>query len=103
MNGVTNMKKLQQEIIEFTEERGWTGNKDARNLAISISLEASELLEHFQWKNAEEAVANNKEQIAEEAADVLIYLLQFADAIGIDLEEETKKKMQKNASRFPVS
>ncbi|AOV06624.1 nucleotide pyrophosphohydrolase [Sporosarcina ureilytica] len=96
------MKNLQDEIVKFTEKRGWTGNKDARNLAISISLEANELLEHFQWNNAEEAITNNKDEIAEEAADVLIYLLQFADVIGIDLEEAAKMKLAKNAMRFPV-
>lgn len=96
------MKALQKEIIEFTEKRAWTGNKDARNLAISISLEASELLEHFQWQNAQDAIADRKEDIAEEAADILIYLLQFADALDINLEEEVKKKMAKNRKRFPV-
>ena len=51
------MKELHTEIKEFTKARDWGGNHDARNLAISISLEASELLEHFQWKSGEEAVA----------------------------------------------
>lgn len=102
MIGVNDVKDLQQEIIDFTTERGWTGNKDARNLAISISLEASELLEHFQWQDSADAIAKSKDEIAEEAADVLIYLLQFANEIGIDLEEEAKKKMAKNAERFPI-
>ncbi|MBB4826930.1 NTP pyrophosphatase (non-canonical NTP hydrolase) [Sporosarcina luteola] len=97
------MKQLQKEIRHFTEERGWTGNHDARNLAISISLEASELLEHFQWDAPEKAVALRKDDIAEEAADVFIYLLQFAEAIGIDLEEAARSKMRKNATRFPVN
>lgn len=96
------MEKLQQEIIEFTKSRNWGGNHDARNLAISVSLEASELLEHFQWKSAEEAIAENKGEIAEEAADVFIYLLQFADVLGIDLKEEAYKKIKKNATRFPL-
>lgn len=96
------MKKLQKEILSFNEKRNWDGNKDARNLAISINLEASELLEHFQWQNAEQAISHNKEDIAEEAADVLIYLLQLADVLGIDLEEEARKKILKNEKRFPV-
>lgn len=96
------VKKLQKDIIDFNEKRGWTGNKDARNLAISISLEASELLEHFQWENAEDAIAKRKDEIAEEAADVFIYLLQFAETLGIDLDDEAKKKIAKNAERFPV-
>lgn len=96
------MKTLQKEIIEFTQARNWDGNRDARNLAISISLEASELLEYFQWGTAEEVLAAQKDEIAEEAADVFIYLLQLADVLGIDLKEEAHKKMLKNANRFPV-
>lgn len=96
------MKELQQEILDFVEKRQWSGNKDARNVAISISLEASELLEHFQWQNAEDAIAQRKDEIAEEAADVLIYLLQFAQILNIDLEEQARKKLLKNEQRFPV-
>lgn len=96
------MEKLQKEIIEFTRSRGWDGNLDARNLAISVSLEASELLEHFQWMSADESIAKNIDEIAEEAADVFIYLLQFADALGIDLKEEAREKVKKNEVRFPI-
>lgn len=96
------MEKLQTEIREFTKARNWGGNHDARNLAISISLEASELLEHFQWKSGEEAVAHNKQEIVDEAADVFIYLIQFADLLGIDLEEAARAKMKKNAVKYPV-
>lgn len=96
------MEKLQKEILAFTKSRKWDDNHDARNLAISVSLEASELLEHFQWKSAEEAIAGNKDEIAEEAADVFIYLLQLADVLGIDLKEEAYKKIKKNETRFPL-
>lgn len=96
------MKQLQEEIRVFTEERGWTGNRDPRNLAISISLEASELLEHFQWSPSDEAITANRAEIAAEAADVFIYLLQFADALDMDLLEAARNKMEKNAKRFPV-
>jgi NTP pyrophosphatase (non-canonical NTP hydrolase) len=65
-------------------------------------LEASELLEHFQWQSGDEAVAHNKQEIVDEAADVFIYLLQFADLLGIDLEEAARAKMEKNAVRYPV-
>lgn len=96
------MENLQREILAFTKSRNWDGNHDARNLAISVSLEASELLEHFQWLSAEEAIAENKDEIAEEAADIFIYLLQFADVLGINLKEEAYKKIKKNAVRFPI-
>lgn len=96
------MENLQREILAFTKSRNWDDNHDARNLAISVSLEASELLEHFQWLSAEEAIAENKDEIAEEAADIFIYLLQFADVLGINLKEEAYKKIKKNAVRFPI-
>ena len=92
------MKELTEEILE----RGWGGNHDARSLAISISIEASELLEHFQWLSSEEAIANDKQGIEEEAADVLIYLLQLASVLDIDLKEAAKKKIQKNALKYPL-
>ena len=68
------MERLQKDIVQFTKSRNWDGNHDARNLAISISLEASELLEHFQWQSAEEALATNKQEIAEEAADRFLFI-----------------------------
>ncbi|MER2170199.1 MAG: nucleotide pyrophosphohydrolase, partial [Psychrobacillus psychrodurans] len=94
--------ELTEEILNFNKKRGWGGNHDARSLAISISLEASELLEHFQWLSSEEAIANDKQGIEEEAADVLIYLLQLASVLDIDLKEAAKKKIQKNALKYPL-
>ena len=96
------MKELTEEIKKFRDERGWGGNHDARSLAISISLEASELLEHFQWVSAEDAIKKDKQAIADEAADVFIYLLQFADVLGIDLKEAAQQKMKKNALKYPL-
>lgn len=96
------MKDLQGEIIQFVEKRNWGGNEDPRNLAISINLEASELLEHFQWSDAQTAIDEQKEEIAEEAADILIYLLQFAHYADFDLHDAVKKKLAKNEQRFPA-
>jgi NTP pyrophosphatase (non-canonical NTP hydrolase) len=94
------MKEIIQRINEFKEERGWA--PDEKGLAISISLEANELLENFQWRNSEEAIAESKQNIKEEMADVFIYLLQLAERMGVDLEEEAFKKMEKNAVKYPV-
>ncbi|SIT89159.1 nucleotide pyrophosphohydrolase [Edaphobacillus lindanitolerans] len=97
------MKQLTDEILAFNEVRGWTaGNRDARSLAISISLEAAELLEHFQWQSGEEAVSQNRTAVEDEAADVFIYLLQLADVLGIDLEEAARRKIEKNALKYPA-
>lgn len=96
------MKELMKRIIEFRDDRGWAANHNEKDLAISISLEANELLEHFQWRGSEEAVAESAQNIKEEMADVFIYLLQLADKMNVDLEEEAFKKMKKNAIKYPV-
>ena len=96
------MNELIKEINQFRDVRGWRGNHDARSLAISISLEASELLECFQWRSAEESIAHDKQAIVDEMADVFIYLLQFSDVLGEDLIEAAKAKMKKNAIKYPI-
>ena len=96
------MKELTKEILKFRDDRGWGRNHDARSLAISVSLEASELLEHFQWVSAEEAIEKDKQAIVDEAADVFIYLLQLANVLGIDLKEAAQQKMVKNAIKYPA-
>ncbi len=97
------MKDIMQKIIEFRDERGWAPYHNEKDLAISISLEANELLENFQWKNSEEAVAESIQNIKEEMADVFIYLLQLAEKMNVDLEEEAFKKIEKNALKYPVN
>lgn len=97
------MKDMMRKIIEFRDERGWASYHNEKDLAISISLEASELLENFQWRSSEEAVAESVQNIKEEMADILIYLLQLADKMEVNLEEEVYKKMEKNALKYPVS
>lgn len=96
------MKELTEEILKFRDDRGWGGNHDARSLAISVSLEASELLEHFQWLSAEEAIQKDKQGIIDETADVFIYLLQLANVLDIDLKEAAQQKMKKNALKYPA-
>ncbi|WP_313894081.1 nucleotide pyrophosphohydrolase [Psychrobacillus sp.] len=96
------MEELTTEILRFRDDRGWGANHDARSLAISVSLEASELLEHFQWVSPEEAIHADKQGIADEAADVLIYLLQLANVLEIDLKEVAQQKMLKNAVKYPI-
>ncbi|MFZ3590551.1 nucleotide pyrophosphohydrolase [Bacillus sp. DJP31] len=97
------MKDIIQKILQFRDERGWKEYHNEKDLAISISLEANELLENFQWRSSEEAVIESMENIKEEMADVLIYLLQLADRLDVDLEEEVHRKMEKNAIKYPVN
>lgn len=96
------MKEIQQKVLAFRDERDWKKYHDEKDLAISISLEANELLENFQWRTSEEAIAESKQNIKEEMADILIYLVQLADKLEIDLEEEVSKKLVKNAIKYPV-
>ncbi len=96
------MEDLIQKIIEFRDQRNWKQYHNPKDLAISLSLEASELLENFQWKSNEEALTERFEQIRDEIADVGIYLLLLADDLGIDLEQTILDKLQKNSEKYPV-
>lgn len=76
-----------------------------KNLAISISLEASELLEHFQWRTLEESEAHAiaaKSDLADEIADVAVYLIELADNLGIDFQQAILDKLEKNAAKYPA-
>lgn len=95
------MKQIYDKVIEFRDERNWDANHNEKDLAISISLEANELLENFQWKTSREAVGATRQNIKEEMADVLIYLVQLADKMDIDLEKEVYEKLEKNALKYP--
>jgi NTP pyrophosphatase (non-canonical NTP hydrolase) len=97
------MKNVYEKIMEFRDQRNWKQYHDEKDLAISISLEANELLENFQWKSSEEALAISRQNIKEEMADVFIYLIQMADKMDVNLEEEVIRKLEKNAKKYPVS
>ncbi|MHA4095914.1 nucleotide pyrophosphohydrolase [Bacillus cereus] len=96
------MEDLQKAVIKFRDERNWGQFHNAKDLAISLNLEASELLETFQWKSSEEAIETKMQEIKEEVADVMIYLLMLSDKLNIDLEEVVHVKLVKNAEKYPV-
>ena len=91
------MEKIYQELMEFQKERDWKKFHTPENLAKSISIEAAEMLEHFQWGKE-----YNSEGVAEELADVLIYCIYMADAMDFDIEEIISDKIKKNAVKYPV-
>lgn len=95
------MEKLIGEINRFRDERNWRQYHNSKDLALSLSLEASELLENFQWKSAEDGVEKNRKNIEEELADVFIYGLMMADDLDIDMEEAIMKKLKKNEEKYP--
>ena len=91
-----------QAINRFRDERHWRQFHNPKDLAISISLEASELLELFQWKHSEDVVGVKTSQLQDELADVLIYAAMLADDLGFDLDEIVMKKLEKNVRKYPV-
>ena len=91
-----------QAVNRFREERHWRQFHDPKDLAISISLEAAELLELFQWKDSREVVGVKTERLREELADVLIYAAMLADDLGFDQDEIVLEKLGKNAAKYPV-
>jgi len=100
-----NEKKLQAILREFAKKRNWDQFHTLKNLAISISLEASELLEIFQWEKEKKKITDEKllkERVSEEIADIMLYILRFADLAKLDIEEICKKKIQINEKRYPI-
>lgn len=96
------MQELTSKIIRFRDERNWRQFHNAKDLAISLSLEASELLELFQWKQNDEVVKENLEGIKDELADVLYYVLLMSHDVGIDIEEALESKLRKNERKYPI-
>ena len=100
------MDDILKKIRNFRDERDWMQFHDPKNLAVSIAIEAAELLEHFQWKDekaVEQHVGNNREEISDEIADVALYLTELADNLGIDLIKAMENKLKKNAKKYPVA
>ncbi len=93
--------------LKFREERDWKQYHSARNVALSISLEAAELLEIFQWKTDDEAKelvndAVQHENIADELSDILLYSILMANDLNIDIIKAADKKIDKNAEKYPA-
>tara|TARA_B100001027_G_C16213549_1_gene306310 strand:+ start:132 stop:485 length:354 start_codon:yes stop_codon:yes gene_type:complete len=97
--------KLQRLLKKFCEERHWQEFHTLRNIATALSVEASELLEIFQWMNKDLDLKKEKEiknQISDEVADIMLYLLRFCDLADIDLETACAQKIKKNKKKYPV-
>lgn len=101
---MSDLKDLQQKIVAFRDARDWKQFHNPKDSAISLLLEAAEVLEHFQWKNAEEMQAHlehNKEEVSDELADVLSWVLLIAYDLKIDLAKATESKIAKNEKKYP--
>ena len=103
----TTIEDLKVKVKEFCDKRDWDQFHDAKELSIALSIEASELLEHFRWKTKEEVRAKmgkpeKVEEIKDEMADILYFLLRIAQMENIDLSVALKNKIEKNEIKYPV-
>ena len=96
-------KETVEMIKKFRDDRDWRQFHNPKDLAISLSLEAAELLEIFQWSAADLECADKIDKIREELADVLCYAALLADRCGLDMDEIIREKLAKNEAKYPVS
>lgn len=90
------------QVLKFRDDRNWKQFHNPKDLALSITLEAAELLEVFQWSGSDTVCESKKDRIREELADVLSYCILMADACGLDMDEIVQEKMVRNGEKYPV-
>ena len=101
-----DIKDLQSKILEFARARDWEQYHTPKNLSMALAVEASELLEIFQWMTPDESIRNSqlqKQLVEDELGDILNYVLRLADVLDIDLERAVSSKMEKNALKHPAA
>ncbi|NJN83685.1 MAG: nucleotide pyrophosphohydrolase [Caldilineaceae bacterium] len=108
MDETTTIADLRGAVRDFVEAREWGGFHTPKNLAMSIAIEAAEIMEHFQWSTTQEAQAlvagaETHAEVADELADVLIYCLSLANCAEIDISSAVRRKLARNELRFPSS
>ena len=100
-----NIESLTKKIIAFRDARDWKQFHNPKDVAISLMLEAGEVMEHFQWKNKEEMekyIISNKDDIAEELADVLYWILLMSNDLKIDISKALERKLDINEKKYPI-
>lgn len=104
-SAIQNLDELRQRLRSFSAARNWTPFHSPKNLAMALSVEVAELLEHFQWLTEAQSralPATTQQAVTHEAADVLIYLVELADVLGINLLQAAQDKMALNALKYPA-
>ncbi|MBD3385436.1 nucleotide pyrophosphohydrolase [candidate division KSB1 bacterium] len=99
-----DFEKLKKQLQEFADRRDWNQFHSPKNLSMALISEAGELIEHFQWLTEEQSQSLDKEeleQVAQEIADVQIYLVRLADMLNIDLEKAVQQKIKINEEKYP--
>jgi len=105
MNSIDSLRTLAIRLAEFVDERDWDQFHNPKNLAMALAAEAGELLEHFQWLRPDEAEALSpaqREAVALEMADILMFLVRLADKLDVDLLGAAARKLELNRDRYPV-
>jgi phosphoribosyl-ATP pyrophosphohydrolase len=100
------LRKLTAEIIKFRDERNWQQFHNPKDVALSLVLEATELLEHFQWKNNDEISSHaekSSHEIGEELADILYWVLLMSHDLKIDISSALENKLEKNKAKYPIN
>ena len=103
---MSEIKDITERIKTFRDARDWKQFHNHKDMALSLVLEAAELLEHFQWKNPTEIeghVKQNHDALSDELADVAMYLFELADNLGINITDAIESKMKKNDEKYPVN
>lgn len=98
------LTNIQNQLVEFSRARDWEKYHSPKNLSMALSVEVAELVEHFQWLTEEESRNVNGQkldEVKEEVADVLLYLLQICNQLNIDPVDAAEKKLLKNAVKYP--
>jgi NTP pyrophosphatase (non-canonical NTP hydrolase) len=99
-----DIESLQQQLREFAAERDWEKYHSPKNLAMAMSVEMAELVEHFQWLTEAQSLdldGDSRDAVALEMADILIYLVRMADRCGVDLDGAVQRKLLINAEKYP--
>lgn len=103
MADITELQKL---VTAFRDARDWKQFHNPKDMAISLVLEATEFLEHYQWKTADEVtehLKNHKDDVGDELVDVLYWVLLLAHDLEIDLDKQFQKKLEKNEAKYPIT
>ena len=99
---MANLNTLQKEVVQFRDARDWKQFHTYKDMLLSQNLEVSELCEHFQWKSAREIQEMDKKKVGEELSDILYWILLLSNDLEVDIEDAFRKKMKKNAAKYPL-
>jgi len=96
---MSDLEEIRKAIVKFTQERDWDQFHNGKDLALALSIEASELNEAFLWKDASEV---DKEKVKEELADIFNYAILIADKYDLDIKQIVLDKLRRNAEKYPI-